>query len=88
MKKAIFLLGAFIMTLISTAQVTERTLAGSTQGFADGTGSAAKFYYPQGVATDAAGNVYVSDTNNHKIRKISPVGVVKLHMVVQLLDGV
>ena len=52
------------------------TLAGSTQGFANGTGIAAQFSNPSGIAVDASGNVYVSDTNNHKIRKISTTGVV------------
>ena len=50
-------------------------LAGSYES-ADGTGSAARFRNPQGVATDATGNVYVADTNNHTIRRITSSGAV------------
>jgi streptogramin lyase len=54
------------------------TLAGTAgaYGSADGTGSAARFQYPSGVAVDASGNVYVADTYNHTIRKITPAGAV------------
>jgi formylglycine-generating enzyme required for sulfatase activity len=53
------------------------TLAGSgSNGSADGIGSAATFNNPSGVAVDSAGNVYVGDMSNNKIRKISSAGVV------------
>jgi sugar lactone lactonase YvrE len=54
------------------------TLAGTAGviGSADGTGSAASFNQPQGVAVDGAGNVYVVDTRNSTIRVITPAGVV------------
>ena len=53
------------------------TLAGSgSPGKVDGTGSAALFKFPAGISVDAAGYVYVADTDNQVIRKISPAGVV------------
>jgi gliding motility-associated-like protein len=53
------------------------TLAGSgAAGSTDGTGTSASFFNPMGVACDNAGNVYVADTKNYKIRKITPAGVV------------
>lgn len=54
------------------------TLAGTagSVGAVDGTGAAARFHYPNGVAVDGSGNVYVADTMNSTIRKITPSGVV------------
>jgi hypothetical protein len=46
------------------------------QGAQDGTGAAATFRNAQGVAVDRRGNVYVADTGNHTVRKVTPAGVV------------
>jgi len=54
------------------------TLAGSAdqEGATDGAGAAARFRYPRSLALDAAGNLYVTDTDNFLIRQITPAGVV------------
>ena len=53
------------------------TLAGSgSVGWTNGTGSAASFNNPYGVAVDSSGNVYVADTYNNLIRKVTLGGVV------------
>ncbi len=50
-------------------------MAGVSNSF-DGAGTNAQFYHPEGIATDLAGNIYVADTWNHTIRKITSAGVV------------
>ncbi len=47
-------------------------------GYQNGMGTDARFEMPSAVAVDASGNVYVADTGNHSIRKITPAGVVSL----------
>jgi sugar lactone lactonase YvrE len=53
------------------------TFAGSTtRGSSDGLGKAASFFHPAGISIDKNGNLYVADSGNNKIRKITPDGMV------------
>lgn len=58
------------------AVTTLAGLPGIDGGSADGTGSAARFSNPYGLALDSATNLYVADSNNYTIRRVSPAGFV------------
>lgn len=76
-----------IRTISGNGSVT--TLAGTpeTWGSADGVGAVARFNGPVGLALDQQGNLFVSDANNHTIRRIAPGGIVSTWAGVPGSDG-
>jgi len=64
--------------LVTPAGVVTTLAGNGTATFADGTGAAARFYSPSGVAVDSTtGNIFVADTLNNRVRLVTyPGGVV------------
>lgn len=67
-----------ILRLDSAGTITKIYGQVSMGGYVNGTETAAKFLYPEGLAVDATGNIFVADTNNNRIRKIATNGDVSL----------
>jgi sugar lactone lactonase YvrE len=65
-----------IRRVAPSGEVTTVAGGAGKAGRADGVGGSARFNNPSGVAVDAVGTVYVADTGNHTIRKITPGGEV------------
>jgi sugar lactone lactonase YvrE len=61
-----------------TPDAVVTTLAGAPYdtGYEDGVGSAARFSFPDAIAVDGNGNVYVADSFNYALRKVAPDGTV------------
>ncbi|WP_460503748.1 NHL repeat-containing protein, partial [Hymenobacter agri] len=87
-----FVAGAFLLLGLSACKKEKETPAGpepeivytkvstmagnGTSGYADGAGTTAQFYGPEGATVDKQGNVYVADNGNNTIRRITPAGQV------------
>ena len=66
-----------ILKVDSTGTIT--TVAGSGEGGFSGDGgpaTRAQLFFPQGVAVDSAGNLYIADRNNHRIRRVDSTGTI------------
>lgn len=76
MRRLLFILPIAIAPALSAQVLSVSTLAGSMNGggYLDARGTAARFSDPVGVAIDGAGNVFVADSSNQVIRKITPAG--------------
>jgi len=64
-----------VTTFAGSAGTIDTDLTAAS-GSADGTGTAASFYLPRGIAVDGAANLYLSDQDRTKLRKITNAGVV------------
>ncbi len=65
---------------ISGGAWTVTNLAGTgNSGYVEGAGSVARFNFPYGLTLDASGNVYVADSLNHRIRRVTPGGAVSTY---------
>jgi sugar lactone lactonase YvrE len=68
--------GNSVIRKITPAAVVTTYAGTGVQGWNDGPAAAAEFTLPFGVCIDSNGNIYVGDTNNNMVRKITPAGIV------------
>jgi sugar lactone lactonase YvrE len=71
-----------VTTVIGTPNITR------SSGSIDGWGQEARFRDPKGLAIDETGNLYVADSLNHAIRKVSPAGMVSTLAGSPLVNGI
>ena len=69
---------SILLATAAAAQVyTIETIAGGGDGVGDdGPAIRAKLTEPTGVAVDAAGNIYIADRHNHRVRKVDTSGTI------------
>ncbi len=73
---ALYLIDGNAIRKLAADGVVTTLAGGSDDGYADGTGAAARFHHPSGLALDTQGNIFVADFYNRRIRKISTAGEV------------
>jgi sugar lactone lactonase YvrE len=66
----------FSVQKIATNGTITRITGANGLGYTDGASNVAQFQYPTGVAVDSGGNVFVGDTFNNVVRKVTPLGFV------------
>jgi hypothetical protein len=80
MKKNVLLLSIFTLLLWQVnaqAQIITTVAGGGTTGLGDGgMATDCTFYAPTSVVKDATGNLYITDRQNHRIRKINTAGII------------
>jgi len=78
--KKLSLLACYLLLLSASAssQVISTIAGNGIAGFSGDGGPApsASFYTPEGICNDAAGNIYVTDFYNYRVRKIAPTGII------------
>jgi sugar lactone lactonase YvrE len=64
--------------MVTSAGVISTVAGDGTSGFGGdgGPATSAQFYYPEGVAVDSAGNLFISDSSNNRIRMVNPAGII------------
>lgn len=70
--------GNNLVRKINTSGIINSIAGSLTQGYSGdgGPATAAELYYPEGVAIDAGGNIYIADDDNDVIRKVTPAGII------------
>jgi sugar lactone lactonase YvrE len=73
----LFILAFFTFQCLAQAQIITTVAGGGTGGLGDGgQATAAELYAPTGVAVDVVGNLYITDRENNRIRKINTSGII------------